>query len=268
MNKFSPSFFGWKSQGCCCYISTFKLLTLSLTHANGHCPNSPIMVLGITRSRDVPNKQHGQGHLVGIEFTTMDLQSLGLKAGDQAMACFISWHRQNSSPLVSWCLGQTKLGSPPNSSSLPPLPDHRGCLTGSTCCSGVELPAPQVGLGTACFPFLAAKVHGQHHNFSHLADATPLEDQEVTPGPLLFAGGAGTLLLTPARHSWESCLSPQNPHEMPFLPGTKPLSDPKPASPPMDAPWIPRSWSRQQSSTPTWSSRWALQPVVGLQCRV
>lgn len=103
-----------------------------------------------------------------------------LKAGDQAMAHLISWHTQNSSPLVSWCLDQTKLGSPPNSSSLPPLPDHRGCLTGGTCCSGVELPAPQVGLGAACSPFLAAKVHWQHHHFSHLADGSPLEDKEAS----------------------------------------------------------------------------------------
>lgn len=75
ISKFPPSFFGWKSQACCCYISAFKLLTLSLTHAIGHCPNDPTMVLGMTTSRDVPNKQHGQGHLAGIEFTTMDLLS-------------------------------------------------------------------------------------------------------------------------------------------------------------------------------------------------
>lgn len=222
------------------------------------------MVLGMTTSRDVPNNQHGQGHLVGMEFTTMDLLShwsQGWRSG------YGTFHFLAQTELLSSALlvpGSNQIWKSSKLILSPTLPDHRGCLTGGTCCSGVELPAPQVGLGAACFPFLAAKVHWQHHHFSHLADGSSLEDKEASA--LCWRSRH------PPPHPSQTLLGelpfPPNPHEVPLLPGTKSLSDPKPASPPMDAPWISRSWSRQQSSPPTWSSWWALQPVVGLQCCV
>lgn len=56
-----------------------------------------------------------------------------------------------------------------------------------------------------------------------------------TKRPLLFAGGAGNAPPHPSQTSLgELSFPPANPHEMPLLPGTKSLSDPKPASPPMD----------------------------------
>lgn len=56
-------------------------------------------------------------------------------------------------------------------------------------------------------PVFPPWVQLQHHHFSGLAVASALEE-EATPGPLLFAGGADALPLTLARHSWERCISP------------------------------------------------------------
>lgn len=153
------------------------------------------------------------------------------------MAHLISWHRQNSSPLVSWCLAQTKLRSPPNSSSLPPLPDHRGCLKGNTCCSGVQL---WTAWELPVFPSWLPRPTG-NIVISHIFLMCPLwkakrpllclcsllEEQE--PSSSSQPGTAGTVVFPPT-----------NSHEMPLLPGTRSLSDPKPASPPTDAPMGPQ----------------------------
>jgi len=127
----------------------------------------------------------------------------------QAVAHFSSSYRHSPTHQVACLSGSNRTQSPPNGSSLPPLADHRGSLSGSACCGGLRLPALQVGLGIACFPFLAARVQVQlqHHRFSGLAGVAAL-GEEATPGPLLFAGGVSGPLLTPARHSRESCPSP------------------------------------------------------------
>lgn len=103
----------------------------------------------------VSNNQYGQGHLVGVEFTTMELLSL-LASRLEIRLQHISFPHTDRVRLI-WLPGhpgQTKIRSPPNWSSLPPLADHRGCLSGSTCCGGLRLPAPWLGLRVTCFLFL------------------------------------------------------------------------------------------------------------------
>lgn len=180
------------------------------------------MVLGMTTSRDVPNNQHGQGHLVGMEFTTMDLLShwsQGWRSG------YGTFHFLAQTELLSSALlvpGSNQIWKSSKLILSSTLPDHRGCLTGGTCCSGVELPAPQVGLGAACFPSWLPRSTG-NIIISHILLMDPLWK---TKRPLLFAGGADTLLLTPARHCWESCLSPPTLMKCPFCQAPNPCLTP------------------------------------------
>lgn len=65
-----------------------------------------------------------------------------------------------------------------------------------------RLPAPWVGLRATYFPFLAARVQLQHRNFSGLAAASTLEEEHALLEKQELCS------FTPARHSWESWLSP------------------------------------------------------------
>lgn len=207
----------------------------------------------------VPDKQYGQGHLVGREFTTMDLLSL-LASRLEIRLQHISFPSTDRIRLV-WLPdhpGQTKIRSPPNWSSLPPLTDRRGYLSVSTCCGGLRLPAPWLSLGITCFPSL-----GPAATSSFLRSCCGI-----------CSGRRG--------HSWASTLCWRSRCSAPH-PGqaqlgevyfprqiiAQPLSDPKPASPPVALhelmpPWNPRGWSRQQQpSAPNLSSWSALQPMAG-----
>lgn len=127
----------------------------------------------------------------------------------QAVARFISYYRHNLTHPGHRVVK-------PNSEVL--QTDHLSHLLQPTGDIRVEVLAAVVSGSQLCgwaweLPVFPSWLPGSRSScniiiFSGLAGAATLEDEEAPPGPLLFSGGVGAPLLTPARHSWESCLSP------------------------------------------------------------